>query len=436
MATFITLPPASPLEYARGLNGNFLLLYSQTQSLLFYEPIETLEKPDPSAMRSFLGKKRDRFDTPVAGYIGYPLKNALEALSEDAPSWINAPPVLLVKWRSVLVFKDGIVECHGNPPPAPKTGQSAHIHVSNLQSNMTRSEYLAKVANLIERIHAGELYQANLTRKFFGELDLNGMPLDLFDAFTTISPAPYSAYMKWNDLHILSASPECFLTVDANSKVVSRPIKGTLPRGERPEEDAVNKTALANSAKDKAENLMIVDLMRNDFSKVCTDVHVAKLHEIESFAQVHHMVSTVEGKLKPGANAMDATLACFPPGSMTGAPKIRAMQVCSELEIMSRGIYSGALGWFGGDGSADLSVVIRTLILRNVIARSEATKQSISPSRDMDCRVGLRPPRNDRFNFEFQVGGGIVADSTPEKELAETYAKAAGICELLGITLE
>ena len=219
-----------------------------------------------------------------------------------------------------------------------------------------------------------------------------------------MSPASYSAFMRLDDTYILSSSPELFLHADAAGHIHTRPIKGSAPRFQDEGQDRQSRDALTASAKDQAENLMIVDLMRNDLSRSCLpgSVRAEKLFEVTSHATIHHMSSMVTGIKRPECSTLDAVKACFPPGSMTGAPKIKAMDLCSRMEEIERGIYSGALGWFGGDGSCELSVVIRTLIMNGK-------------------------------NFEFQAGGGIVADSTPQGELDELIEKSRGIFTALEI---
>lgn len=351
----------------------------------------------------------------LIGWLGYGLKNQLEDLPKDAPAPIETNDFCFFKPRSIYVFdhESKTVEPYGEhlakdawqQPPAL---EPAPIYIKSLHSNMTTAEYLAHVKTILEAIHAGTVYQANLTRKFFGELENTGNKCSaLFTQLCKNSPAAYSAYIKVDDLHILSSSPELFIHVNAHGKIKTRPIKGTISRCESNGEDAQQKQKLAGSAKDRAENLMIVDLMRNDLSRVCKtgSVKVDALFDITTHAHIHHMSSLISGQLQTSTRALDAALACFPPGSMTGAPKIKAMEICSQLEKQRRGIYSGALGMFGGDGSAHLNVVIRTLLLRD-------------------------------NQFEFQVGGGIVADSIPQKELEETYHKARAICDVLGISRE
>ena len=314
------------------------------------------------------------------GYFGYELRHELENYPTDAKTYIKTPPLKLMKLKYEEITEQ-LTLPKSSPIPA----------VTKFGSNMTDAEYLQKVAHIIEKIKAGELYQANLTRKFYGEFETAPDAFNIFCKLAEISPAPYSAFMRMGDIYIISASPEKFITME-NGFVTSTPIKGTLTSA-RPAAE------LAASEKDRAENLMIVDLMRNDLARVCKNVKVEKLFEVTSYPQYHHMSSTITGETDK--SALDVITACFPPGSMTGAPKIAAVKLCTELEGWERGIYSGALGWVEPN-STDLSVVIRTLIIKG-------------------------------NKFEFQVGGGIVADSVPELEFAETISKASGIMQVLGL---
>lgn len=346
------------------------------------------------------------------GWLGYGLKNQLETLPADTPSHIESEDMSFFQPQTIYRFDHATqqVECAGEhvlaevwgDAPAPEKPQT--IQLGTLTSNMTTPEYLAHVKTILQAIRAGTIYQADLTRKFYGNFIAEPEPLGLFQSLCRISPAAYSAYIRVDDVHVLSSSPECFLRIAADGSIETRPIKGTIKRGATPAEDEAQKQTLATSGKDQAENLMIVDLMRNDLSRVCEigSVRVEGLFDITTHAHIHHMSSLVSGQLLPTATALCAALACFPPGSMTGAPKIKAMEICSQLEQQARGIYSGALGYFAGDGSANFSVVIRTLVMQGK-------------------------------KFEFGVGGGIVADSTAEAEYEETLAKAKGICTLLGI---
>jgi len=257
------------------------------------------------------------------------------------------------------------------------------------------------VARLLERIEAGDVYQACLTHRF--ERPFAGDPWRLYRALRARNPAPFGAWLALPEAAICSSSPERFLAVAADGRVESRPIKGTRPRDDDPARDAELAAELARSEKDRAENLMIVDLVRHDLGRVCAtgSVEVRELRAIESYATVHQMVSTVTGRLQPGAGRAQAIRAAFPPGSMTGAPKLAAMQLLAALEPVRRGVYSGALGYLDMRGGADLSVVIRTALVAG-------------------GRVCVHS------------GGGIVADSEPAAEWDESLAKARVLLEAIG----
>jgi para-aminobenzoate synthetase component 1 len=269
-----------------------------------------------------------------------------------------------------------------------------------VRSNFTRVGYLDAVARVIEYIRAGDIFQANLSQRL--EAPLVDTPLALYDRLRRRNAAPFSAYLDLGDLVVASSSPERFLRVQPGGRVETRPIKGTRPRGVGPEHDAALALALAESEKDRAENVMIVDLLRNDLSRVCRPgtVRVPELFALEHYATVHHLVSTVVGDLAPGQDAVDVVRAAFPGGSITGAPKVRAMQIIAELEPTARGVYCGAIGYLSTSGALDASIVIRTYLVRG---------------RDV----------------YFQVGGGIVADSDPDQEYRETLDKANGLIAAL-----
>ena len=251
-----------------------------------------------------------------------------------------------------------------------------------------------------ERIEAGDLYQACLTRRL--DRPVPADPWSLYARLRSANPAPFGAYLELPDAVVLGSSPERFLRVTAEGWAESRPIKGTRPRGASPEEDRRLRAELAASPKDRAENLMIVDLVRNDLGRVCEvgSVHVPELMAIESYATVFQMVSTVRGRLSRGRDALDAVAAAFPPGSMTGAPKLAAMELLARLEPEDRGFYAGALGYLDVAGGCDLSVVIRTAFLR-------------------------------AGRLFFHTGGGIVADSRAEEEWQESEDKVRVLLEAL-----
>ena len=266
-----------------------------------------------------------------------------------------------------------------------------------------REEYLQRVGRALDYIAAGDIYQVNLSHRI--DCPFSADPVGLFRGLANRTPAPFAAFLDTGPLQVLSASPERFLSLRDNV-AVSSPIKGTRPRGLSPESDARLARELVGSAKERAENIMIVDLVRNDLGRVCEtgSVRVDRLCALESFATVHHLVSTVSGRLRGDRDRIDLLRALFPGGSMTGAPKIRAMQIIDELEAEERGIYSGSIGYLSLDGSMDLNIVIRTIV----------------------CGDGTASLR---------VGGGIVADSDPEAEFRETLAKGEALMEVLGAVL-
>jgi para-aminobenzoate synthetase component I len=269
-----------------------------------------------------------------------------------------------------------------------------------LKSSFTRAGYLDAVARVREYIFAGDIFRANLSQRFEAVTDESAW--SFYTRLRKRNAAPFAAFLDFPEVVVVSASPERFLHVSANGRVETRPIKGTRPRGVGPEHDAALGQALAESAKDRAENLMIVDLMRNDLSRVCAPntVHVSELFSLEHYATVHHLVSTVVGELGPGRDAIDLLRAAFPGGSITGAPKLRAMEVIAELEPSRRGVYCGSIGYWSVTGDLDTSIAIRTAVFQ-------------------EGRV------------YFSAGGGIVADSDPEQEYLETLDKARAMIDTL-----
>jgi len=288
------------------------------------------------------------------------------------------------------------------PKPAPSYPVEAGWWDPRLEirSSFTHVEYLKAVQRVRDYIYAGDIFQANLSQRF--EAALHDTPWNLYMRLRSRNAAPFAAYMDLPDATILSASPERFLRIDPVGRVETRPIKGTRPRGLGPEHDAALGHALTESEKDRAENLMIVDLMRNDLSRVCLPgtVRVPELFALERYATVHHLVSTVVGQLAPQTDAIDVVRAAFPGGSITGAPKLRAMEIIAELEPSQRGVYCGSLGYWSLTGDLDSSIAIRTVVARN-------------------------------GRVYFSAGGGIVADSDPEQEYRETLDKARGIIDAL-----
>ncbi len=270
---------------------------------------------------------------------------------------------------------------------------------AELRSTLTRDEFLARVRRAQAYIRAGDIYQVNLSHRLSAMIDVSAW--QLFLNLTAASPAPFSAYLDCGDFRVISSSPELFLRL-SGSQIQTRPIKGTRPRGTDSTRDTQLGYELQTSPKETSELVMITDLLRNDLGKVCEfgSIHVPELFRLERYSHVQHLVSTVEGRLRPDVSHFEALASCFPGGSVTGAPKIRAMEIIDELEPVSRGPYTGALGYLGFNRESQLSITIRSAVCREA-------------------------------NAWFSVGAGIVTDSVPEMEYEETMAKASGFLRAL-----
>ena len=354
----------------------------------------------------------------MLGYWGYDLAlgmYALPGIAEDEGGHLPSMAVGIYDWALVLDhqkltahlvshqrFADTAVLL---PQILRRLQSNKKFRLDNFRvqgkitSNFTPDSYAAAFAQVQDYLKAGDCYQINLAQRF--SATATGDALGAYLMLRSLSPAPYSAFLNLPQAWILCASPECFLRVQ-NGHVETKPIKGTRPRSSDLQQDRQLAEELRNHPKDRAENLMIVDLLRNDLGKSCVpgSVLVPKLFEVESFANVHHLVSTVEGKLAEGRDALHVLRDCFPGGSVTGAPKLRAMQIIAQLEPHRRGIYCGAIGYVGFDGNMDSNIVIRTMVYSGDEIRCWA-------------------------------GGGIVADSNVAAEYQETLDKASAMLKLL-----
>ena len=368
------------------------------------------------------------FTGGVIGYFGYPLGRHIERLPHRAPRDSALPDAYLAAYDRAIVFdrhaRRALVVGYESDAPGGDTRRRrllAALHRSDpvadideaaldrtlgtldIQSNFAHGDYLDAVRRVREYIAAGDIFQANISQRFATPLDETASRVDLYRRLRRANPAPFAAYLDLGGgAAVLSSSPERFLRLDGR-RIQTRPIKGTRPRSDDPAADAALGRELLASEKDNAELAMIVDLLRNDIGRVSNygTVRVTEPRTLESYPTVHHLVATVEGELHPRHDAVDLLRASFPGGSITGAPKIRSMEIIDELEPTARAVYTGAIGYFGANGTMDTNIVIRTI---------EVTA--------------------DRLTF--QVGGGIVADSDPESEYRETLHKARGLFETLG----
>lgn len=392
--------------------------------------IETESEADPFSIVNQLLKQYSTVKTqyPFAGgalgYFAYDLGRRIEKLPNIAAIAIDIPEMMLgfYDWAIVVDHREkrSVLISHGltaatkanwqslcdkfDHPIQAALDKSPFVVLSDTQSNLSESQYHQAFDTVKSYIAAGDCYQVNLAQRFAAKVQ--GDSWQAYKKLRQISPAPFMAYMNLplnisEKFQVLSNSPERFLQTNGHH-VETRPIKGTRPRSTNAEKDLAYANELLNSLKDKAENVMIVDLLRNDISKNCVvgSVKADQLFQLQSFANVHHLVSIVTGKLKQTSSAVDLLKGCFPGGSITGAPKLRAMQIIEELEPHRRGLYCGAIGYIGFDGKMDTNIAIRTaVVLKNELS--------------------------------FYAGGGVVADSVGDKEYKETLDKASNLNALL-----
>ncbi|MCJ8163514.1 anthranilate synthase component I family protein [Pontibacter sp. E15-1] len=348
----------------------------------------------------------------LCGFLTYDLKNQIEKLVSQHPDHVGFSPILFFAPEFYIYFHETGLTAYASTDRIDRIlGEIMAASVTpafvpeNIQvrQRVSQEEYAVQVARIREHITEGDVYELNYCMEFYAE-DALVQPLPLYMALSAASPTPFSGYLKCQDTYLLCASPERFLKKEGR-QLISQPIKGTIRRGHTPEEDAQLQHQLRHNEKELAENMMIVDLVRNDLSRSCAtgSVRVEEMFGIYGFRQVSQMISTVTGQLRPDLDLVDALLGAFPMGSMTGAPKISAMQLIEELEVTKRGLYAGAMGFITPDNNCDFNVVIRSI------------------------------QYNARTRYlSFMVGSAITYDSDPEQEYAECLLKAQAILKVLG----
>ncbi|MTI79581.1 MAG: anthranilate synthase component I [Firmicutes bacterium] len=421
--SFIGLSPFATLE-SNGLTSKYTL--DNKEYLVEGKPLDILEEilaqfncPKFSELPRFYGG--------AVGYIGYDVASTLENLPTSVEDDIQLPDTLLVFCEVVLIYDHlqhvltAVVNSRVTSNASKEYSQAVKMlnEIENLlyktstlkmptrqsagplESNCSKKQFTNAVKQAKEYITAGDIFQVVLSQRF--SCSYTGSSFDVYRHMRSINPSPYMYYLKLNDICIAGASPEMLVRVE-NNEVQTRPIAGTRPRGKNVNQDNQLADDLLNDEKEKAEHVMLVDLGRNDIGKVCQPgtVKVDSFMQVEKYSHVMHLVSNVKGTLSPKNTAIDALKACFPAGTVSGAPKIRAMEIINQLETTKRGPYSGAIGYFGFNNVIDTAITIRTVVFYGEQAY-------------------------------FQAGAGIVADSEPETEFQESVNKAAAVTRSLGI---
>ncbi|MEA3241145.1 MAG: aminodeoxychorismate synthase component I, partial [Pseudomonadota bacterium] len=371
------------------------------------------------------------FEAGAVGYFGYELGHLIEKFPQTTINDLQMPDAFLSFYDALLAidhlkqklfiistglpFNDKntrkkraatrlkwLEEVIKKADSTPDSVMAALRFGDQKSSNFSYDHYIEAVRRILEYISAGDIYQVNLSQRF--AIEFTGNPRNFYHRFRTLSPAPFGAYLVTDDHVIMSNSPERYLLIKGDY-IETRPIKGTRPRGGSPEIDKQLRQELINSGKDQAEHIMIVDLERNDLGRIAQygTVHVPEMEIVESYANVHHLVSTVAARIEPTHSTVDCIVNSFPGGSITGAPKLRSMEIIDELEPSCRGVYTGSIGYLDFSGDIDLNLAIRTAV-------------------------------HHQNTLYFQVGGGIVADSDPQLEYEETITKAESFLKTLGKT--
>jgi len=385
--------------------------YNGFQNILAVSNAQLLSFKSADAFQELKAAVQNQNNNILCTLLSYDLKNQVENLNSQHPDYIQFPLIYYFQPEFYLQFYPDHLQIF-SPQEVSKTildqilAAPLPVATSNqtisIQPRISKAAYLQTIAAIKNDILNGEIYEMNYCMEFFAE-QVKVEPLPLFLSLNSLSPMPFAGYVKLADKYLLCASPERFIK-KTGTKLLSQPIKGTIARGKTPEQDEHNREKLRTDDKEIAENMMIMDLVRNDLSKSCVigSVQVEEMFGIYGFEQVFQMITTVSGQLRPDCHPVDALKNAFPMGSMTGAPKIRAMQLIEQYEKTRRGLYSGSLGYFLPNGDFDFNVVIRSL-------QYNATTGYLS----------------------FMVGGAITYDSDPEQEYQECLLKAAAILKIL-----
>lgn len=403
----------------------------KTKTFTAKDPIEELKKI-LSQYKYVNVKGLPRFSGGLVGYFGYDIIRFIERIPDKNPDDLKVPDAVFMLTDTILIFdhRDHKIKVVSNvhvkddasfaydeaiekidrlvkrlkscPTPAAAASKKHKAVSLKIKSNFTKAEFEKLVIKAKEYIRKGDIIQVVPSQRL--EVSITSDPFEIYRALRSINPSPYMYYLKLKDFHLVGASPEIMVRCEEGTVEV-RPIAGTRPRGVSEEEDEVLIKDLLSDPKEKAEHIMLVDLGRNDIGRVCDykTVKVSELMTIEKYSHVMHIVSDVSGKLKKGKDAFDVMRATFPAGTVSGAPKIRAMEIIDELENTRRGTYAGTVGYFSFSGNLDFCITIRTILIKNKTAY-------------------------------IQAGGGIVADSKPEKEYEETMNKAKALLRAIEMT--
>ena len=390
-------------------SNNFIDPYAKFDTLIAIGAKDDLTANAGTAFEQ-LEQFREKYPGWMTGFFGYDLKNEIENLSSSNADHLNFPDLYFFVPKYIIIIRGNEIEIIADNPQhvfeiiAQQTIEFIdELPVLNIQARISKKEYLSTVSKIKEHINRGDIYVTNFCQEFFAE-DAAIDPLSVFLKLNEISPNPFAVFFKWKDNYILCASPERFLA-KRGAKLISQPIKGTAKRGENTAEDEHIKQQLRNHAKELQENVMIVDLVRNDLTRSAKKgtVKTEELFGVYSFKQVHQMISTIVCELKDGISPVQAIKNTFPMGSMTGAPKISAMQLMEQYEQSRRGVYSGAIGYFSPDNDFDFNVVIRTLLY------------------------------NQKSKYlSFHAGSAITYHADAENEYEECLLKVRAILEVLG----